>query len=126
MTRLTEQRDAARVLGQTRFISDVRCSHGHVGERMTANTSCAVCHRESGRRADAKRVRNPEERSRTCAKHYAATGKARQQAWVRSNLEQANQVKKAWADRNQEKVRTATQKAAKDPIAFAQSIGRLL
>lgn len=108
MSKLQDQQRIAKAGLLTRFASDVPCKLGHIGERMTATTMCAVCHRESGRKSDSKRMRDPAERSRATAKHYVTKGKRRQQAWVESNLEHASLVKRRWAQNNPEKVRQAS------------------
>jgi len=61
----------ARSQGLTRFESTFPCVKGHGTLRQAANGLCVVCARESGRRSDAKRKRDPEERARAQRKLLA-------------------------------------------------------
>jgi hypothetical protein len=86
---------AAFEAGKTRYFDGLKCIHGHVAERMVANSSCVECMhiRQKGkyRKVKAWRKENPgkvaEQRKRYAAKHPETHQKAAKK-YKESHLEE--------------------------------------
>lgn len=104
-------RKEARAAGLTRYFTGKACKHGHVVERLVANSTCLECHRANFARSYAA---NPE-KALEAKRKWNEANPEKLREWVRENPEKVREAQRKWKKANPAKITAhiAKRKASK-------------
>jgi 5-methylcytosine-specific restriction endonuclease McrA len=140
------KREAARLLGQTRYTNGRPCKHGHTSERFVSSGGCIACLEarsaafKFNRRDEyltwrkAHYQANRDKFNERCREYYTVNRErlaARARGWHERNAEHAHARHAKWREANPEKVaaikrnRRARQSAAEGSHTAADTLHRL-